>query len=223
MLEWLNGKPAFAGAIAAFASWDVFPFIINSERSGVYVNAGWQRLDIGSKTTLAECNRVAEQLPKYWAGVRYDAFTFTGAVEYLKARGPRLLYMALGETDDWAHSGRYDLYLQAATNNDQFIRELWETAQSIEQYRGKTSLVITTDHGRGDGREGWKHHNAAVPGSHKMWVGIMGPDTAAVGICKDTEVTQSQIPATIAALLDQAFSTHDDRIAEPIKSVLRRE
>ena len=41
VLEWLNRKPAFRGEVAAVASWDLFPFILNVERSGLTVNAGW--------------------------------------------------------------------------------------------------------------------------------------------------------------------------------------
>lgn len=217
VLEWLNRKDAFQGRVAAFASWDVFPYIINTERSGVYVNAGWQPLDVANDQRLLDAyNQVANHLPKYWAGVRYDAFTFRGAIEYLKVKRPRVLYVALGETDDWAHAGRYDLYLDAATKNDSFIRQLWETAQSIDQYREKTTLILTTDHGRGDGREGWKNHNALVNGAKRMWLAVMGPDTPARGLCKDVQITQSQTAATVAMLLGEDFQTVDERIAAPI-------
>jgi hypothetical protein len=40
VLEWLHGKPGFRGRIAAFAAWDVFPFIFNALRAGFPVNAG---------------------------------------------------------------------------------------------------------------------------------------------------------------------------------------
>ncbi|HCD87573.1 MAG TPA: phosphoglyceromutase, partial [Algoriphagus sp.] len=33
-LEYLNQKEGFAGKVLAFGSWDVFPYIINEERSG---------------------------------------------------------------------------------------------------------------------------------------------------------------------------------------------
>ena len=220
VLEWLNQKPEYENRVAAFASWDVFPYIINVDRSGVYVNAGWQPLEhFQDEATLAAYNRIAEDLPKYWAGVRYDAFTFRGAIEYLKTRQPRVLYVALGETDDWAHAGRYDLYLEAAKQNDDFIRQLWSTAQSMDAYRGKTSLVITTDHGRGDGREGWKNHNATLPGSDQMWLAVLGPDTPAKGVRDQIELTQSQIPATVAKLLGEDFTSLRPEIAKPIGEI----
>ena len=60
----------------------------------------------------------------------------------------------LGETDEWAHGRRYDLYLDSAWRNDRFIRSLWETAQSMSEYTGDTALILATDHGRGNtGRE----------------------------------------------------------------------
>ena len=175
VLEWLHRKPKYAGKVAVFASWDVFPFIVNTKRSGVYVNAGWQPLEfLGNDQFRDQANQLADQLPHYWSAVRYDAFTFQGALAYLSTKQPRVLYVALGETDDWAHAGRYDLYLDAARKNDQFIRQLWETAQSMPQYQDKTTLILTTDHGRGDGREGWKNHSVDTPGSDRMWAGRCG-------------------------------------------------
>ena len=220
VLEWLELKPGFENRVAAFASWDVFPYIINTQRSGVYVNAGWQPLDVARDQKLLKAyNEVAANLPRYWSGVRYDAFTFRGATEYLQVKRPRVLYVSLGETDDWAHAGRYDLYLDAATKNDQFIRQLWEAAQQIDQYKDSTTLILTTDHGRGDGREGWKSHSATLPGSDRMWFAVMGPDTPATGLQKDVEITQSQTAATLASLLGYDFTSADKRIAPPVDGV----
>ena len=91
-----------------------------------------------------------------------DAPTGLGALEYLKKQHPRVLYVMLGETDEWAHGRRYDLYLDAAQRNDRFIKHLWETAQSMPDYANRTALVMATDHGRGEGRE-WTSHGEKVP------------------------------------------------------------
>ena len=93
VLEWLNRMPEFKGKIAAFCSWDVFPFIINDKRSGVYVDAGWQPLEIFETDEARNAYRLMEQqLPRYWPNVRYDAFTHRGALEYLKVKFPRVSY-----------------------------------------------------------------------------------------------------------------------------------
>jgi arylsulfatase A-like enzyme len=195
----------------------VFPFIINDRRSRVYVNAGWAPLEYGDEATIAELNAIARDLPRNWAGVRYDAITFRGALEHLKAEKPRVLYLSLGETDDWAHAGRYELYLDAAAVADDQLRRLWETLQSIDTYRGKTTLVIATDHGRGDGPQGWKNHSVDIKGSNRMWMAVMGPDTPARGALKNVEATQSQVAATVAALLGEDFTTHDPRVAKALE------
>jgi hypothetical protein len=217
VLEWLNQKPLFRGRVAAYGSWDVFPFIINDRRSRVYVNAGWTPLEYGDKATIAELNAIARDLPRNWAGVRYDAITFRGALEHLKAEKPRVLYLSLGETDDWAHAGRYELYLDAAAVADDQLRRLWETLQSMDEYRGKTSLVITTDHGRGDGPQGWKNHSVDIEGSNRMWIAVIGPDAPARGVLKKVEATQSQVAATVAGLLGEDFAASDSRVAKALE------
>ena len=35
VLEWLNHRPAYAGKVAAFASWELLPWILNQKRSGI--------------------------------------------------------------------------------------------------------------------------------------------------------------------------------------------
>lgn len=217
VLEWLNQKPEFKGRVAAFCSWDVFPFIINEERSGVPVNAGWESLEtFENEAAKRSYNDLIQELPRTWKGVRYDSFTFRGAIESMKIDKPRLLYVALGETDDWAHTGRYDLYLDSAKGNDDFIRRLWEQAQSMDQYRDKTALVIATDHGRGDGREGWKSHNAKLVGSERIWIAVMGPNVPSLGLRKEIDATQGQVASTVASLLGYDFTELDDRIAPPL-------
>jgi hypothetical protein len=223
VLEWLHRQPQYHGRIAAFTSWDVFPYILNAQRSGMYVNAGWQDLEVADDAVrVGQLNRLGRELPHYWDGVRYDVFTMEGALAYLRQRLPRVLYIALGETDDWAHEGRYDLYLDAAWRSDRYLRSLWETVNQLEQYRDRTSLVVTTDHGRGDGREAWKSHGTAQPGSDSIWIAVRGPDTPPLGVRRDTTSTQSQVAATVAALLGNDFGASDPRIARPLPGVVAR-
>ena len=223
VLEWLHAKPAYQGRVAAFASWDVFPFILNQRRSGIYVNAGWQPLEHFRNAAAADkLNALAVELPHYWDNVRYDLFTFRGALEYLHTRHPRVLYLALGETDDWAHAGRYDLYLDAARRSDDYLQQLWRTVQQLPQYRDKTSLVITTDHGRGDTREGWKSHGVDYPGCDRIWMAVLGPDTPALGVRRNLKATQSQTAATVASLVGEDYPAIDRRIAAPLPGILKR-
>jgi hypothetical protein len=219
VLEWLNQKPRYKNRVAAFCSWDVFPSIINPERSGVFVSAAHEPVQDGKLTERQELlNRLMSDIPPPWGSVRWDALTFHHAMEYLKKHKPRVLYVAFDETDDWAHDGRYDRVLQAARYTDSFIKALWETVQTMPEYRGKTSLVITTDHGRGDAPTAWKSHGANVKGAENIWVAALGPDTPALGERANVEtVTQSQVAATVAALLGEDYCAAVTKAGKPVK------
>ncbi|MDF9797153.1 membrane-anchored protein YejM (alkaline phosphatase superfamily) [Catalinimonas alkaloidigena] len=179
VLEYINQKERYKDKVAAFGSWDVFPYIINEARSGIPVNAGYENVEGNNLTELEKIlNKLQPQLPGHWSTVRFDAFTHHYAMEYLQRAQPRVLYMAYGETDDFAHDGKYDEYLKAAHRTDMFIRQLWDFIQSTEQYKDKTTLIITTDHGRGTvPLDSWKSHGDDVKGSDEVWIAIMGPDT----------------------------------------------
>lgn len=221
VLEWLARKPRFAGKIAAFTSWDVFPYILNQPRSQLFVNAGWEEFDVArSEPEQRVLNRSIAELPRYWESVRYDMLTFAGARHYLDVESPAILYLSVGETDDWCHAGRYDLYLDSARRSDQYLRELWQYAQQSEKYRGKTSMLVTTDHGRGNGREGWKNHSDELPGSEFVWMAVIGPDTPALGVRDNLELSLSQVAATAAALVGYPqYADESPQIAPPLPGV----
>ena len=223
VLEWLNNKSAYKDSVAVFGSWDVFPYIINDERSGIPVNAGWMDLDVvGDPMEKKLINQMQRETPRYWGAVRFDLFTHRGALEYLKKKQPRVMYIAYGETDDWAHDRRYDMYIESAHRTDAYIREVWETLQSLPAYAGKTSLVVAVDHGRGDTREDWVDHSANVDGAERIWLAVMGPDTPAKGVVKRKKVTQGQVAATVAALLGEDFNADNPNAAPPLPGVLKK-
>jgi hypothetical protein len=203
VLEFLNNRPEFKGKVAAFASWDVFPFIINEKRSGVPVNAGYETASGNLSQREEFLNVMQSQIPQRWSSVRFDAFTHHYALEYLQKNKPRVVFIGYGETDDFAHDGRYDSYLKSAWQIDQFIKELWEWVQLHEPYKDKTTFIITTDHGRGTVPiESWRSHGNKVNGANQIWIAVMSPDTPALGEVKSPDqLYQNQIAKTAAALL----------------------
>lgn len=209
VLEFINQQPGYNGKVAAFSSWDVFPYIINAKRSGVPVNAG-----IVEKTNPNEkekwTNEVMHQVPNPLGDIRLDVFTFNYAFEHLKRERPRVLYIAFDETDDFAHAGKYDLYLHAAHYTDQFIKNLWNWCQQDSQYRGKTTLIITTDHGRGsEAKDAWRHHGSKVNHADEIWMAVIGPDTPALGEVKvKGQLYQNQVAQTMAALLKLSYESN---------------
>jgi len=221
VLEWLQHRPGFEDQVAAFASWDVFPFILAAERAGIPVNAEGPPVASPRSDRERLLNEFASDLPAYWGGARFDAITMQGALEHLRTRRPRVLYVALDETDEWAHDRRYDLYLDAAHRSDRFLRRLWETAQSLPSHEGRTALVVATDHGRGDTARDWTDHGDKVPVADRIWVAVMGPDTPALGLRAGVDATQSQVAATVAHLLSEDFDEAVPAAAPPLPGVTR--
>ncbi len=221
VFEWLNARPQFAGKVAAFGAWEVFDGIFNKQRCGFVVNAGYEPLTaIEPSPQLELLNRLKRETVRIWPDEAFDPIPFHTAEEYLKAAHPRLLFIGLGETDDWAHAGSYAAYLDAAHLADSYLRELWDLVQSMPEYRGRTTLIVLPDHGRGEG-EKWTSHGEEIPESMQTWMAFLGPDTRALGErTKGEPVTESQVAATIAALLGQDYHAAVPASGAPIVDVL---
>ena len=216
VLEWLAGRPGFHRSVETYGSWDVFPFIFNTDRSRLPVNADGPPFPAPLTPEHRTLNRFADWLPNHWAGVRLDAATMAAALDALTRKQPRVLTVLLGETDEWAHERRYDLYLDAARRTDQFIQQLWEAAQRIPGYRGRTSLIIATDHGRGPGRD-WTDHGVDVGPADRIWMAVMGPRIIPNSDLRAQSGTQSQFAATIATLVGESWQSARPSAAAPLR------
>ena len=217
VLEFLNGRPGFKGKVEAVCTWDVFPSIFRSRKNGLPVSAGWVPIKGDDLTDREQqLNELLEMVPRYWPDNAFDIFTMGAAKSALRRRGPRVLYVGLGETDEWGHGRRYDLYLDSANKADRFLAETWQALQKDPRYKDTTALVLTTDHGRGSSRTDWTDHGKNVPNAEFIWAAVMGPDSPALGERRDVEVTQSQIAATIAALVGEDFNAASPKAAVPL-------
>jgi hypothetical protein len=222
VFEWLNQAPELAGHVAIYGTWQAYYDIFNQNRSHLVVQAGWTP---PPKTGDASKDALFARL--YATTTRFDeedvgnSFVQVELLDYVRTAKPRILFVGYGETDNWAHQGRYDLVLESAHRTDACIKELWDTMQAMPQYRGTTTFIITADHGRGSGPVEWKEHGVDEKGSENVWIAVMGPDTAPLGERKHVEaVTQSQIAATIAALMGKDYVNDVPKAARPIKDVL---
>jgi hypothetical protein len=221
VLEFINTQPGYEGQVAAFATWDVFPYILNTKRSGLFVNADVDSLHF--KNRELQLINDMQFLTTRPIGVRPDVFTYFAAREYLKAYQPKVLYIAFDETDDFAHEGRYDQYIGSAHAEDAMLADLWKTVQAMPAYRNKTTLLITCDHGRGDAvKEEWKHHGQKILDAGQIWIAALGPDTRPLGeIKKEDLLYQRQIATTLAALLGFEFKP-DHPVMKPITAIFKK-
>ncbi len=221
VFEWLNHRPGFKGKVAVLGSWDVFPYIFNVERSGLPIWPGWEAKFTGQEIKVPKyLVELVHDTTPIWNDIIHDSFLFQAVADYLKRKQPRAMFIGFGETDEWAHSRRYDLYLDAAHNVDRFVKTLWETVQSIPSYRNKTTFIITADHGRGSGRE-WTSHGEAIAGSEGDWLAVIGPDVPALGErAQSVPYVHAQLATTIAALLGEDFQAASPQSGNAIQEFL---
>jgi hypothetical protein len=219
VFEWLNGRPGFRGRVAAFGAWDVLPAILNTGRSRIPVGSGFTPVPSPATAREHAINELAADLPPYWEYGTFDAPVVYAAIESLRTAKPRALYIMLGEGDEWAHSGRYDLYLDAAFRADRFIRRVWDVLQSMPEYANQTTLLVTTDHGRGATAADWMDHGRKVPAAETTWVAALGAGVAPLGVRESVTVTTSQIAATIAAVVGEDFRAAAPSAAPPLPGI----
>ncbi|MCC6243709.1 MAG: hypothetical protein IT353_12775 [Gemmatimonadaceae bacterium] len=216
VFEWLNAQSPLRGKVAAFATWAAFRRIINAERSGVPVFDGWDNAVANTGTVRSAALRdVLSTQTRMWGDNTWDALTHYSAMDYWTVKRPRVLFIGYGETDEWAHAGRYDQYLKSAHQVDAYIAQIWQRAQADPQMRGRTTLLVTTDHGRGTGAA-WTDHGEDVVGAERIWVAAMGPGIAPTGVRTNTPTTQSQMAATLAAALGYDWPKAESRAAAPL-------
>jgi hypothetical protein len=225
VFEWLNKMPEFKGHVAVYGTWETFKDIFNEQRSNLVMQVGWNLPYRGKLSSRQELlNDLYLHTSKLDDEDTYDSFLQIPLIEFVQGKSARALFVGYGETDNWAHSGRYDLVLQSAHGFDHYVEQLWNTMQSIPEYRDQTTFIITTDHGRGSGLTEWKEHGIDEKGSENIWIAVMGPDTPALGERTNlAPVTQSQIAATMAALLGKDYRRDVPSAGLPLTAVLPAE
>jgi hypothetical protein len=190
-------------AVRVFAEWPTTRAILNVERSGLSV---FVAPDYNAP-------RDAQIIPQARAAL---------------ADPPDILWVALGDTDTRAHEGKYEEYLAAATTADNFVREIWETYQSNPRTAGRTTLIVTADHGRGPAENNrWTGHGSGrwrgirVPGlyhegSDAIFIAARGPNiVASSDYTMEDCASVSQIAATLLAVFGEADRVQPD-MAPPL-------
>ena len=189
VFEWLGRRKDFRGRVAVAGMWTTFRDIFNERRS---------RLDVQTHDS--------------------DAATHAATLRLLRDRRPRALFVGFGATDDVAHKGRYDLTLDAAHAVDRFAGELWAAAQAMPEYRGRTTMILVADHGRGRTAHDWTDHGKDVPGSDEMWMAVIGPGLSALGEHRGgAEVLLAHTAATVAAAVGLDYQSDVKRAAPALE------
>jgi hypothetical protein len=223
VLEFINTQPGYKGKVAAFSAWEAMGRILNKDRAGMPVISAFDDTG-GDHPTDKEklINSMRNQSFKPWGmGECFDVFTHYSALEHFKVRQPGVMYIAYGETDEWAHAGMYKSYLNAAHQFDEWVKELWNLVQSTPGYKDNTVFLITTDHGRGDLiKNQWTDHGSEVKGADQIWFMAMGPGIAPKGEIKQPmQIYQKQFAKTFGSLI--GFDFKGENVAEKVTQLWR--
>ena len=216
--EWLARRPGFAGKVRVWGTWDVFDAIFNERRAGIPVRSGWdvpfpRARDAGE----AELDALWATTTRYWDYMPPDAFLQRAVLKSVRHDRPRVLFVGFGESDEWAHDRRYDLYLASLHAADGYLAELWRTLQSMPSYQGRTTLLVVADHGRGRTAETWTDHGREVEGAEEIWFAALGAGVPALGRVRGgAPLIQAQVAATIGAAIGQRWATFNANAAPPV-------
>lgn len=217
VMEAANEDPRYKGRVMMYGSWKSTRFAIHNEPAGIPASVSYEP-NVTKKQTprLKLVDRMMAGMPHYWSSEHFDAFTFAYATETLLADHPKVMWISFGDCDEWAHSRKYDLYLDGANYTDAFIRDIYELCESDKFYRGKTTYIITCDHGRGFGNE-WSSHGSGTKGSEATWVMLLGKGIEPKGETSECgPFYTKQIAATIASALGIDFTPDDGAQLEPL-------
>jgi hypothetical protein len=77
-----------------------------------------------------------------------DLDVWATARQKLQTHHPRLSEIYLADVDSYGHSGDWNAYTQAIRTADSIVGMLWDFVQSDPLFFGKTTILVSNDHGR---------------------------------------------------------------------------
>lgn len=136
------------------------------------------------------------------SGYREDTLTLKTAIEILTQHHPNLVLINFRDPDYSAHSGSWTEYINGVRKTDEYIYRLWNFIQNDAVYKSKTTLFVTSDHGRhSDGiADGFLSHGDGCEGCRHLGFFACGPDFKKGAIVK-VDREQIDLPVTVAELL----------------------
>lgn len=163
--------------VAMIASWENLANAATGDEPSFVISAGRHhgahRDEMTEDAVLATLLRRGAKAfpPPGQNDYRPDRLTAPLALRYLRTKAPRCLFVGLGDTDEFAHLGDYGSYLRSLRDADRFVGDVLEAVHDQGDGGARTTVWITTDHGRADTFVG---HGARAPESSRVWLVATG-------------------------------------------------
>ncbi|HEY2745151.1 MAG TPA: hypothetical protein VGL86_11030, partial [Polyangia bacterium] len=187
-----------AADVAVVASWEVIARAASTTPALVALSAGRHgglTRDALAVSAAARADLDAALGARAWPGhgdYRPDALTAALALDVVAAARPRTMWIALGDSDEYAHRGDRDGYRRALVAADALLAHLVERVGLDD-----TVFVVTADHGRA---ANFRDHGDA-PESSAVWMVAAGAHIPRLGFLRSHELHRlADIAPTLRAL-----------------------
>jgi hypothetical protein len=197
-----------------FASWEKILNAVSIQKNSTCGSIAFQlqqtcTSDVQTAQKITQLLKKAQtDRPVLWDDSRRDRYTWDMAMTYLQQERPRLTYLSFVETDEWAHHHDFNQVDQSLLEFDRRFLKLIDLLKQTPGRYENTSIIITTDHGRGRGLFEWTH-GKLFPHSQQVFAYILPSATILKNftIKKQTlkqgwlQYRQSQVKQTVQHLL----------------------
>jgi hypothetical protein len=131
-----------------------------------------------------------------------DELTCFVAQEVLRRISPSLLVVNFSDMEV-AHSGTYSLYQAGIRKADRLVQRLWQSLQSLREYRDRATMVIMSEFGRdpdGSTTNGFFNHRSNTESNRCTWMMVLGRAVRQPAIVEHP-VRQIDVAPSLGALL----------------------
>lgn len=193
------------------------------KESGKSQQAAWIITSKDKLEVLGNCSKLDWQnmyLPSTLCGIsgigsgyRHDSVTLNTALSVMDYHHPNMVMINFREPDFSGHTGDWNDYINGIQMTDEYIEEIWNYIDTDPNYKGKTTLFITNDHGRHQEgvQSGFVGHGDDCNGCKHISLLAIGPDfNAGVDVIDYHEMRD--IPLTIAQMMNFPLSNPEGRI-----------
>ena len=109
-----------------------------------------------------------------------DDDVFDLLAEKLAEHAPDLVLVNMKDVDEGGHTADWGVYTAAIVQADHLVHRVWtELIQGSDDYRDRTTLIVTSDHGRNAPAVGFQGHGGMSHENRHVMFLALGPDTPA--------------------------------------------
>jgi hypothetical protein len=170
-----------------------------------YEGFGWRVHETGRALDADVRATLAKSLLDYFndplVPTSGDELTFFMTREIMSRLAPPLVLVNFWDVDV-AHFGAYSLYLEAIRRTDRLVHGLWEHAQALPSYRGRTTLIVVPEMGRdGDpSGNGFQNHRSGDESCRRLWLLALGAGVPS-GLVSERPIRTLDVAPTVARVL----------------------